>query len=307
MPLDDAGEAAARARGARRCSRVGGARAAPDRRALHRRDQPRSRGRGRGGRASAATSIFRLNGITLAHPAAARAPRGDRAARARPSSGRPAQRRRAARPSLISAEARELLRRATAGPATSASCATSSSAPSCCATATSSCPSTCPSRKCVPAPGAVVEVVALENPVRPPAPHQPRGAEPAAAQRPGGDCQNGSGSSTPWRPTSGARPGRRAALKMSRRTLISKLDRYGIPRPQKGQREEGAEKTKMGETPGDGGPENHPLAVYAELPSAADLRPAGAGRTGLRGIGCVNRSSAGHAAAISEVRRTGRR
>ncbi len=41
-----------------------------------------------------------------------------------------------------------------------------------------------------------------------------------------------------------------AALKMSRRTLISKLDRYGIPRPQKGQREEGGRRGEWGRATG---------------------------------------------------------
>ena len=62
--------------------RVGGARAARDRRALRRRDQPRSRGRDRRAATFRQDLYFRLNGVTLVRPAAARAGPRDRAARA---------------------------------------------------------------------------------------------------------------------------------------------------------------------------------------------------------------------------------
>ena len=60
--------------------------AAPDRRPLRRRDQPRPRGRGRARARSAEDLFFRLNALTLAVPPLARAARRDRRARARRSS-----------------------------------------------------------------------------------------------------------------------------------------------------------------------------------------------------------------------------
>ena len=104
------------------------------------RHEPRPGGRDRAG-SFRRDLFFRLNGITLDDPAAARAAVGDRAARApvRRSRGaaasarRPRDRRRRAGSGFA----------ATSGPATSASCATSWSAPSCCRRAALSPPTSC--------------------------------------------------------------------------------------------------------------------------------------------------------------------
>jgi hypothetical protein len=60
-------------------------------------------------------------------------------------------------------------------------------------------------------------------------------------------------------------------LNVSRRTLVSKLDRYGIPRPQKRQRDDDSARTNLGkglenaaETPADG------LALISETIRSTD-------------------------------------
>ena len=65
LPLDVAGQAAARARGSARCCASGATRAAADRRALHRRHQPRPRGARSSAGRFRQDLYFRLNGITL--------------------------------------------------------------------------------------------------------------------------------------------------------------------------------------------------------------------------------------------------
>ena len=235
LPRRDRRDAAARCRPSScacsrtaRCTRVGGPGGAHDRRALRRRHQPRSRGRGGERRRFRQDLYFRLNGISLTIPPLRERPDEIEPLARRFLADAAARRRSGARPGCR-AEALELLA-ATPGPATSASCATSSSARWCCATDGEITPEHLPARQ------AAASHAWPRRPARPPGGAGAR----ASRQRP---------PTPPDRPDPGGDAERQRILEllaeyggnqtrvakklgMARGTLIERLKRYGIKRPQ---------------------------------------------------------------------------